>query len=356
MVTLGLASMLAFLVAGASEPMAADDQDSVIGEIAAQSAGYIENQSRSNAPNEPLRADVPHRMTRIFLSTALAEADIRFAMEVASRRPDTILVFRGLPDGHSIRSFHAALAKHHGPGLLPPIHLDPPAFTAAGVDEVPVVAVYGGGKLLGSVAGMIDPDWLQEQIRLGEVGRLPRRGPVASIAEPDLMVRMQSRFRAIDWQQWRDAQRDSLFRAMRPQPLPRAGTSRIRFRDPTFVVKATIRHGDQVLARSGEPINPLERIPFLQTVVAFDATDPAQLAIVRRWVAEAPSRVTVMTTGLPDAGSNRFVEQTSMALGAPVMLFRPEVGVALGIERVPSRVVADGKRFRIEEVAVGESQ
>jgi hypothetical protein len=63
-----------------------------------------------------------------------------------------------------------------------------------------------------------------------------------------------------------------------------------------------------------------------------------------------------MTTDLPDAGSIRFLEQASTTLGVPVMLFRPEVGVALGIERVPSRVVADGKRFRIEEVAVGETR
>lgn len=350
--------LLTILAWSVGSPVAASPVDGVDSrEIAA-----IVAQSTTSA--EVVRADAivsramesqpsPRRITRIFLSTSLPSGDIRHAIDVARRDPDTILVFRGLPPGHSLRTFHGVLASRSDSRTLPPIHLDPPAFRDAGITEVPVVVVYAGAKPIGSVAGLIDPTWLREQLDAGEQGRWAPRGPVVSIIEPDLMAQMQARFRTIDWTGWRARQRDGLVHAMLPAPLPVARASQVRYRDPTFTLRSNVQHGGQFLARAGDRVNPLERVPFQQTVIAFDATDTVQLALAKSWIEATTARVTVMTTAVPEDDSSAFLVRTSTHLGVPVLMFREDLGRALGIERVPSRVVAEAGRFRIEEVAPG---
>jgi len=310
-----------------------------------------------NVPtNEPLRSD---SSVRIFVSFAMTSSDLKAAFDAAVATPSSIVVFRGLPEGESLPGFQRRLSALLGPlpdlVRLPHIEIDPPAFVAADVTDVPTVVVYENNRVTASVTGQLDPAWLIKQVTTGRRGRLPARGPVVTPIEADLMLVLQERFRSIDWSAWRASQVQALTRSIKAHVLPEVNRTRTRFHDPTFLVERDVIAGEVILARAGARVNPLDRMPFFQKLVVFDATVPWQRERIDHWLREHAAgeamRVTLLTTRVDESDPFGFLERTSRHMGHPIQMLSPAVAGSFAIERVPSVVAADGNRFRINELA-----
>lgn len=318
----------------------------------------IDHAARATLNREP--AD-PMLRIRVFVSRALPREDLAAAIALAQHDARISLVFRGFLPDSGLAEFKSWLADRLGPfarlSRVPRIEIDPPAFQRAGVDVVPVVAVYRQDTLLGQVAGLIDPEWLESALAAGRLGPYPTRGPTYAIAEADLMQLMQARARAFDWQAWQRQQREALSRSLQVQPLPKAPITRVRWHDPSFVVQETIRAQNQVIAEAGTRINPLDTLPFTQELWVIDATDPAQWQLLQQWQqarqkADPAKRITVLTTALPIEQSLKWLDSRARELGQPIQLWRADFATAFGIAVVPSQLRAEQGRFRISEFQI----
>ncbi|MGR2462582.1 type-F conjugative transfer system protein TraW, partial [Salmonella enterica] len=73
--------------------------------------------------------------------------------------------------------------------------------------------------------------------------------------------------------------------SLRPAPvrgLKLATQNSTHFIDPTFVVGQDLAdHEGRVFARKGDKVNPLDSVPFLQTLFFIDADDDRQIAWMR---------------------------------------------------------------------------
>lgn len=303
---------------------------------------------------EPLRI-------RLFVSRGLPSEDLAEAIKLAQRDARITLVFRGLLPNTRLADFKVWLATRLGPFAhlqrAPHIEIDPPAFQRAEIEDVPVVALYRDDQLLAQVSGMLDPAWLEAAYAGGQRGPFPIRGPIHAIAEPDLMAVMQARAQAIDWRAYAREQQRALYRSLLADALPKATATRTHWHDPSIVVQAPIMAGDRVIAAAGTRVNPLQQLPFTQELWVLDATDPAQWELARSWLAERrasgiTTRLTVLTTALPEADSLRWLEARAGELGVPIQLWRAVFATAFGITAVPSRLRAERDRFRIDETQI----
>lgn len=303
----------------------------------------------------------PELSIRIFISQSLPRADQAAAIALAQADARITLVFRGLLPETRLADFKRWLAELLGPfarlSRAPKIEIDPPAYHRAGIEIVPVVAIYRNGRLKSQVAGMLDPSWLEAELAAGRSGPYRARGPTHAIAEADLMAVMQAKARAFDWQAWQRQQRAALYRSLKAQALPKATASRLRWHDPSFVVQETIRAQPQVIAEAGTRINPLDTLPFTQELWVLDATDAGQWQLALQWQRArarqpTPARITVLTTALPETDSLAWLDARSRELGQPIQLWRDDFANAFGIAAVPTRLRAELGRFRVEEFHV----
>lgn len=302
---------------------------------------------------------------RLFISRSLPREDLAAAIELAQRDPRITLVFRGLVPNTRLTDFKFWLAQQLGPFAslrrAPHIEIDPPAFHRAHVEQVPVVAIYRNQQLQAQVSGMLDPTWLEDAHASGQVGPFPVRGPTHAIAEDDLMAVMQARARAIDWRAFAREQQAALFQNLKAQALPVATATRTHWHDPSFVVQEPIVAEGKLIAAAGMRVNPLQQLPFTQELWVLDATDAAQWQLARTWIAErlalgVTTRLTVLTTALPEHDNLRWLDARSRELGVAIQLWRSEFASAFGIAAVPSRLRAERERFRIDETKVLPAQ
>ena len=162
---------------------------------------------------------------------------------------------------------------------------------------------------------------------------------------------MHRRIRALDLDALRERAIESFWSRAHFEHLPAAERARERLIDPTIQAKADIRHPDgRVIVRAGETVNPLDRMPFSQRLVVFDATSPAQVAKARA-LGEAPGGWPADLPGdalRPGRGWDGF-RAVEDALDAPVYLLTPDLRTRFALERVPATVEARDGRFVVRE-------
>jgi conjugal transfer pilus assembly protein TraW len=134
--------------------------------------------------------------------------------------------------------------------------------------------------------------------------------------------------------------------------LPVAAEPRTREIDPTITAPRDVRTADgTLLVRTGETVNPLDRLPFTQRLVVFDASDERQMATAKRLAREAGDlRVTYLATRLERRLGWQGLTSVEDALDAPVYLLTPDVRARFALERVPAFVQARGNHFLVAEV------
>jgi conjugal transfer pilus assembly protein TraW len=246
-----------------------------------------------------------------------------------------------------VRQIHGLLA---GIQPVPEVVLDPRPFQTPPVDIAPVLIATGPDGELARVAGLADPQWLLARVLAGARGDLGVRGPVLAVSEPDLITELKRRLAALDFAKLRERALARYWKQVGFETLPVAARARTRAIDPTITASADLPLPDgTLLVRAGDSLNPLDRLPFTERLVVFDATDPRQVRTAVRLGREAgPRRVVYLATRLDRRWEGLAAVED--VLDAPVYLLTPEVRSRFALERVPAYVEAAGRLFTVAEI------
>ncbi|MBS1202921.1 MAG: Type-F conjugative transfer system pilin assembly protein [Chromatiaceae bacterium] len=295
-------------------------------------------------------AATPEDVVTILVSRSLGSAALRDIFETGAA-PGVRIVFRGVAQGERLMDFIQGIhAQLQGIEPVPSVELDPTPFREAGADAVPLMILSGPDGEIARVAGLTDPAWLRDQVAAGRVGDLGVRGPVAAIAEPDMIEEIERRVAALDLDKLREQAITSYWTQARFEYLETAHEVRERVIDPTVAAKSDVTLPDgTTLVRAGASANPLDHLPFTRRLVVFDPTEPGQVRQARE-LGEAPGSppLYLATRFDRDAGWDGFraVEDT---LDEPVYLLTPDVRERFALERVPATVEASGRTFLVRE-------
>jgi conjugal transfer pilus assembly protein TraW len=137
--------------------------------------------------------------------------------------------------------------------------------------------------------------------------------------------------------------------AVRPAPvagLTPAKTDRTFMYDPTFIVKETVRdmHGN-VIARAGDSVNPLDKVPFSETLFFIDGDSKGEVAWVKDQLRGLQNFKVILVNG--------NIRDSSNALDEPV--YFDQLGTLtgkFGFEHTPVRISRDGRTLKVEEIAL----
>jgi conjugal transfer pilus assembly protein TraW len=325
--------------------------------IAGAASGLMAGEGRDVNPSKSASAADTITIT-VLVSRSLGSAQLREILALAAGLPAVQIAFRGVAEDESLMDFvrqtHSLLA---GLDPIPEVVLDPTPFHTAGIDLAPVLIATGPDGELARVAGLADPAWLRARVLAGERGDLGIRGPVEAVSEPDLIAELQRRLAALDLTRLREQAIGRFWSQVAFEPLPVAAEARMRTVDPTLTAAADIRTADgTLLVRVGDRVNPLDRLPFTQRLVVFDAADARQVATAERLGRETDGRrVVYLAAALDRTTGWAGLAAVEDRLDAPVYLLTPDVRARFALERVPAFVEAQGTLFRVAEVPPEDS-
>lgn len=186
----------------------------------------------------------------------------------------------------------------------------------------------------------------------GDLGTI---GPTYSIQEPDMLEWIEKRVQAkVDSGEALRYQKEQAEKIMKklenPEPLKsvsKATKNRTLFFDPTFTVEQNVLDDKgAILVPAGTTINPLDRVGLPRPLIFFDARDPSQVAFAKKFIDRHDGLAKPILVG----GS--YFElmkkwQTPVYFDQQSALIRK-----FGIRYVPAIVFQEGKRLRIDEIAL----
>ena len=350
------------------------------------------------------------RDTYIFVSYSLGDDALRDILEYASGKDNVELVMRGIPEDSNLAEGllrMRELAAEFDPA--PNIIIDSMLYRAYDVKAVPTVVRVTDNRMmrpkvliidavrdelnmtederksydeiakvnttevdenykgrtvpmfLAKVEGLNNPRWLNEQIEMGHLGDFGNRGYIYPIDEPDIMELMQRRALKVDWQKAKQHAIDNFWneQSKRFFPMPTAKSSVSRVVDPTFMVAQDIKDlAGNYIAREGDMVNPLDKLPFTDAIVIFnpkrkDEVEVAKLLKARFQKDKTIGQVVWIATEFDTAkGWDSYTDITEL-LDAPVYLVMPEIIDRWQLQVTPSVITADNntKKFIVEEIA-----
>jgi conjugal transfer pilus assembly protein TraW len=297
----------------------------------------------------------PDETIYVFLSYSLGDSNLKAILGELAGRENVVAVMRGIPEGEKLQTGirrMQQLANQFSPA--PSVILHPGKFQEFDVETVPTIAYKGRrGDLM--VRGLVNIDWFLEQLEKGKQGDLGLHGEVAEIDEPDLIAVMKQRLAAIDLQQQAKDSIETFWTRIEFRDLDEAQTYRRREINPAIVgVRNLATAEGQVFFREGERLNPLDKMPFTQTIFVFDATQEDHLRLVERWRSELPqhARFILIATRLPREDGWESLKKLERRLKHPVFLLSPDVHARFELEYAPAKAYADNDRkvFVVEEI------
>lgn len=183
---------------------------------------------------------------------------------------------------------------------------------------------------------------------LGTIGHL------FPIAEPDLLAFIGQRLQGmkesgeLDRLQ-REAEARVKAHAVRPEPVagltPAVKDRTFRY-DPTFTVQETVRDMQgNVIARAGDRVNPLDKVPYSETLYFIDGDNPVQMAWVRQQLTGQQNFKVILVKG--------NVHDSSITLDEPVYFDQyGTLTTKFGFEHTPVRITRADRMLKVEEVAL----
>lgn len=179
-------------------------------------------------------------------------------------------------------------------------------------------------------------------------------GHLFPIAEPDLLDFIGQRLQGMkDSGEMDRIQREAEARvkahAVRPDPVagltPAKADLTLHY-DPTFTVRETIRDmRGNVIARAGDQVNPLDKVPFSETLYFIDGDNPAQMKWVKQQLAGQVNFKVILVNG--------NIRDSSNALDEPVYFDQyGTLTTKFGFEHTPVRISRDDRTLKVEEVAL----
>jgi conjugal transfer pilus assembly protein TraW len=182
-----------------------------------------------------------------------------------------------------------------------------------------------------------------------------RIGPTYPVSEPDMLEWIEKRVaakvasgEALRYQQEQSEKIEH--KLLNPAPLlsvTKATRARTAYYDPTFTVDENVAdERGRILVAAGTSINPLDRVGLSRPLIFFDARDKTQVAFAKRFLDTRAGLAKPILVG----GSYFDL----MKLWDTPVYFDQQSALIrkLGIRHVPAIVVQEGKRLRIDEIAL----
>lgn len=183
-------------------------------------------------------------------------------------------------------------------------------------------------------------------------------GPTYPIAEPDFLEEIQAVLRekeaSGELAKLREQAKQSVI-ARIEQPAPVAGLARAKaprthYFDPSVSFSDPIVNDKgEVLIPAGTRANPLDTVTMTRRLLFFDGRDPEQVTRAKFVLDEMGGAVKLVLTGGSTLDLMR-AWQTQVYYDQSGRLVKQ-----LGITQVPALVYQEGKRLRIDEVAISEA-
>jgi conjugal transfer pilus assembly protein TraW len=183
-------------------------------------------------------------------------------------------------------------------------------------------------------------------------------GDLYPIHEPDLLDTIRSRLGDMQAsgelaEQQENFKQDVIANSLRPAPvagLAIAHEDRTWFVDPTFILGRDIAdQNGRVFAHLGQHVNPLDNVPFKQTLYFIDADDKRQVAWMKKQMPDTELVKVILVKG--------NIRDASDALNTRVYFDQQGALTSrFNLKAVPARVTAaaDGRRLQVEEFGIAE--
>ncbi|OQW66731.1 MAG: conjugal transfer protein [Proteobacteria bacterium ST_bin11] len=291
-------------------------------------------------------------LTLLFVSFSLGESLLKGIFEEAAGRDDVLLVFRGPKPGQKLPALMADLKRLlKGIDPLPNIVIDPTRFQRWSVSSVPDIVVEQDGKTRLHVRGVSSLSWLDEQLKAGKQGDLGTLGDVGEITEIDLLEEIKRRMAGIDWKQKQQQAIARFWDQQKFEVLPVAQADRDRTVDLTITAPRDLTAPNgQLIIRTGQTVNPLDKMPFGLCLKVFDATVPAQVELIQHQSChDKQARVMYLATSLQRQSGWDSLQRLETALQAPVYLLTPDVRSRFQLQQVPAIVEQVGNQLVVRE-------
>lgn len=174
-------------------------------------------------------------------------------------------------------------------------------------------------------------------------------GRVYPIVEPDALAEIEARARGADWQSILDKEKPEDFRPANLIRLQRARHERSFLVDMTYTLDFDIPDGKGgVLYPRGYRFNPLDYVPFNQTLVILDGDDPAQVAwLMASPLVEEPNTVILLSQGA--------FSQVGKKLGRAVFYADRRIVERFNLAAVPSVITRRGRLMEVKEIEIPTS-
>lgn len=180
-------------------------------------------------------------------------------------------------------------------------------------------------------------------------------GPTYRISEPDMLEWIENKARAkvesgeaLKYMQERAAAiKDKLTNPVALTTVSKALTNKTSYYDPTFQVEENVLdEKGAILVPAGTTINPLDKVGLSRTLIFFDARDASQVAFAKKYI----DKVAGLTQPILVGGSYFDLMK---AWSTPVYFDQQGSLVRrFAIKHVPAIVRQEGKRLRIDEIAL----
>lgn len=295
----------------------------------------------------------------IFASLSMHHQTLHDLFISSQKYPNSIIVFRGVPENSNLTEgitlIHSLI---NGLEPLPNIVIDPTMFKKNNIDTVPTIVIKEQGQEQARVSGLISPEWILNEIEDDFRGDAGVKGNTYEIVEPDLIEVMKSKVAGIDWEQKKQNALNNFWKKQEFISLPVASKYNKRELDPSVLVtKDIVTANNEIIAKKGDVINPLDLRPFTQTVFIFDPTDKRQTNVILTIKDNIKTpRATFLVTSMDREKGWTFYNEITDLLDAPVFYLTQDIKDRFLIEAIPSVITADGRKFIIEELDINDKE
>ncbi|EFI5800644.1 TPA: type-F conjugative transfer system protein TraW [Escherichia coli] len=181
-------------------------------------------------------------------------------------------------------------------------------------------------------------------------------GEMYPIAEQDMLTTIQTRLKAME-ASGELAREQEAFRqrvienTLRPRPvegLTLAQENTTHYIDPSFTVSEELKdHRGQIFARKGQVINPLDTVPFTETLYFIDGDNPQQLAWMKQQKPPTLQYRVILVNG--------DIRETTRALDTRIYFDQDgTLSRKFKLKTIPARVTLaeDRRRLRVDSFAL----
>lgn len=330
-----------------------------------------ESLKHSQEKKERDNSFIKEHNTFVFISRSLGENGLKDMFSSLTEKDDVVFVLRGIREGEKIDTGLLSIQRlSQGYDPEPKIILDPVLFRDYNITHVPTIIITdpeseeieGTGnpsRVIASVQGLTNHQWLLDKIKNGETGDQGVRGPIEDISEPDLIEVMKQKVAAIDWDEKKQKAIDNFWSNQSFNYLAPATKNKERVLDPTVMVMRDITAPDGTkIASEGQLINPLEMRAFPRVMVVFNPLDKKGMRVLDQQLPllqqNNPNKtfIFIATQFDQDKGWDSYTE-IIQKFDAPVYLLTSDVKERFQLQRTPSIVTADEEKkvFIINELA-----